>query len=193
MNQRTRTTLFIPLVACSLAIGPVTAAWATTPQAAPTAQCFVEAKAGDATKVIVTGEGFDKAKGKVTVDQTDGDGGALVTAGADGKFSAADLPLGKYKASQTGGAATTCLGGQEAQDAVNKNFIDNERQRGSREGFTDGQALAKSGACDAAPNPKLKNFPGLTADSEAKKKADEAYTKAYTAAFDSAIKRYCTD
>ncbi|MEU9034656.1 hypothetical protein AB0D45_07040 [Streptomyces sp. NPDC048352] len=195
MNKRTRTTLFVPLAVCSLALGSATAASAmtTTPQAAPAAQCFVEAKANDATKVVVTGEGFDKTKGKVTVDQTDGDGGSLVTVGADGKFSALDLPVGKYAASQSDGTKATCLGGQEAQDAVNKNFIDNERKRGAREGFADGRELGQSGACKEEPKPKVKPNQGLTADNEAKKKADEAYTKAYTAAFGTAIKQYCTD
>ncbi|GLX21096.1 hypothetical protein [Streptomyces lavendulae] len=195
MNQRTRTTLFIPLAACSLALGPATAAWAVTaaPHAAPAAQCFVEPKAGDATKVTVTGEGFDKAKGKVKVDRTDGDGGTLVTPGADGKFTATDQPAGKYEASQVNGPSATCLAGQEAQDAVNKNFIDSERKRGTREGFTDGKELAQAGVCDAEAKPKVNNLQGLTADNEAKKKAQEAYKAAYTAAFDAAINRYCTD
>ncbi|GAA3380307.1 hypothetical protein [Streptomyces racemochromogenes] len=197
MNQRTRTALVIPLAACSLALGPVTAAWAATPHAtphaAPTAQCFVEPKAGDATKVIVTGQGFDKAKGKATVDQTDGDGGALVTVGIDGKLTAADLPAGKYTVSQQNGASATCLSGQAAQDVVNQNFIDSERKRGTREGFTDGKELAQAGVCDAKPEPKVKNLQGLTADNEAKKKAEEAYKAAYSAAFGAALNRYCTD
>ncbi|MFD0356082.1 hypothetical protein ACFVHW_20440 [Streptomyces sp. NPDC127110] len=197
MNQRTRTTFFIPLAACSLALGPMTAAWsattATPHAAAPAAQCFVEPKAGDATKVTVTGEKFDAAKGQVSVKRTDGDGGTFVTPGADGKFTAADLPAGKYTASQVNGPSATCLAGQEAQDAVNKNLIDSERKRGSREGFTDGKEAAQAGLCDAVAEPKVKNFQGLTADNEAKKKAEEAYKAAYSAAFDAAINRYCTD
>ncbi|THA48126.1 hypothetical protein [Streptomyces sp. A1136] len=94
MNQRTRITLFTPLMACSIALGTAATGWAATPavtSAAPAApaaaQCFVEAKAGDATKSIVTGEGFDKAKGKVFLDQTDGAGGGTATVGDDDKFT----------------------------------------------------------------------------------------------------------
>ncbi|MFD9575709.1 hypothetical protein ACFWBI_38590 [Streptomyces sp. NPDC059982] len=123
MNKRTRVMLSAPLLACSLALGPAAAAvWAATPQALPSAQRFVEAKPGDATKSIITGEDFNKGA-KVTVDQTDGPGGVLVTVGDDGKFTVADQPNGKYTAAG-GGLNASCLGGQAAQDAVNKNAVD---------------------------------------------------------------------
>lgn len=202
MNKRTRIILCTPLLACSLAIGPTAAAvWAaspqsspqTSPQAVPSAACFVEAKAGDATKAIVTGEGFTKGT-KVTIDQSDGPGGVLITVGEDGKFTAADVPAGKYTATQAGGGGinATCLGGQAAQDAVNQKAIDTARKAGAKEGFTDGKDLAQSGVCDAKP--KLKPAPqGLAPDAASQKAAKEAHDAAYTAAFDSALKRYCTD
>ncbi|MFD3329885.1 hypothetical protein [Streptomyces sp. NPDC058701] len=198
MNKRNRIILCTPLLACSLAVGPTAAAvWAagpqSTPQAVPSAACFVEAKAGDATKAIVTGEGFTKGT-KVTVDQTDGPGGVLITVGEDGKFTASDVPAGKYTATQAGagGLNATCLGGQAAQDAVNKKAIDTARKAGAKEGFTDGKELAQSGVCDAKP--QLKPPPqGLAPDAAAQKAAKEAHAAAYTAAFDSALKRYCTD
>ncbi|MFD3546747.1 hypothetical protein ACFWUW_14255 [Streptomyces sp. NPDC058655] len=194
MNKRTRIILTTPLLACSLAIGPAAAAvWAATPQAVPSAACFVEAKPGDATKAIVTGEGFTKGT-KVTVDQTDGAGGVLVTVAENGTFTANDQPAGKYTATQQGGAglSATCLGGQQAQDAVNQKAIETGRQAGAKAGFTDGKALAQSGVCDAKP--KIKPAPqGLAPDAAAQKAAKEAHDAAYAAAFDSALKRYCTD
>ncbi|MFB7054794.1 hypothetical protein ACWF95_20145 [Streptomyces vinaceus] len=201
MNRRTRITLFTPLMACSLALGAAATGWAAAPTVAPAAApappaaaCFVEAKAGDATKAIVSGEGFDKAKGKVFLDQTDGAGGGTATVGDDGKFTSGEVPAGKYKAFQNGGASANCLGGQEAQDAINQKLITAERQRGAKEGFTDGKALAQAGTCDAEP--KLnnnQNFHGLVPDNEGKKQAKEAHDQAYSSAFDAALKRYCTD
>ncbi len=199
MNQRIRMTLFTPLMACSLAIGAAATGWAATPKTAPAAApaaaaCFVEAKAGDATKAIVSGEGFDKAKGKVFLDQTDGAGGGTATVGDDGKFTSGDVAAGKYKAFQNGGATANCLGGQEAQDAINQKLITAERQRGAKEGFTDGKALAQAGNCDAEPKlNNQQNLQGLVPDAAGKKQAKEAHDQAYTAAFDSALKRYCTD
>ncbi|WP_158708498.1 hypothetical protein [Streptomyces sp. NRRL S-244] len=192
-------TLFTPLMACSLAIGAAATGWAATPKTAPAAApaaaaCFVEAKAGDATKAIVSGEGFDKAKGKVFLDQTDGAGGGTATVGDDGKFTSGDVAAGKYKAFQNGGATANCLGGQEAQDAINQKLITAERQRGAKEGFTDGKALAQAGNCDAEPKlNNQQNLQGLVPDAAGKKQAKEAHDQAYTAAFDSALKRYCTD
>ncbi|MFK0045113.1 hypothetical protein ACIQU4_13540 [Streptomyces sp. NPDC090741] len=192
-------TLFTPLMACSLAIGAAATGWAATPKAAPAAApavaaCFVEAKAGDATKAIVSGEGFDKAKGKVFLDQTDGAGGGTATVGDDGKFTSGDVPAGKYKAFQNSGASANCLGGQEAQDAINQKLITAERQRGAKEGFTDGKALAQAGTCDAEP--KLnnnQNFHGLVPNAAGKKEAKDAHDQAYSSAFNAALKRYCTD
>ncbi|KOU23757.1 hypothetical protein ADK52_16310 [Streptomyces sp. WM6372] len=201
MNQRIRMTLFTPLMACSLAIGAAATGWAATPKTAPAAapaapECFVEAKAGDATKAIVSGEGWDKAKGKVFLDQTDGTGAGSGTVGDDGKFTSGDVPAGKYTAFQNvqGGGKATCLGGQAAQDAINQKLITSERQRGAKEGFTDGKTLAQAGNCDAEP--KLnnnQNFHGLVPDAAGKKQAKEAHDQAYTSAFDAALKRYCTD
>ncbi|MFJ3911394.1 hypothetical protein [Streptomyces vinaceus] len=203
MNRRTRITLFTPLLACSLALGATATGWAaTTPQTAPAAapapkpECFVEAKAGDATKAIVTGEGWDKAKGKVFLDQTDGAGSGSATVGDDGKFTSGDVPAGKYSAFQNtdGGGKATCLGGQAAQDAVNQKLITSERQRGAKEGFTDGKTLAQAGTCDAEPKPPAnQNLQGLVPDNEGKKQAKEAHDQAYNSAFNAAIKRYCTD
>ncbi|MFI5830571.1 hypothetical protein ACIA6C_25545 [Streptomyces sp. NPDC051578] len=200
MNQRTRITLFTPLMACSLAIGTAATGWAaatpkTAPAAAPAAaECFVEAKAGDATKAIVSGEGFDKTKGKVFLDQTDGAGGGTATVGDDGKFTSGDVPAGKYKAFQNGGSNADCLGGAAAQDAVNQKLITSERQRGAKEGFTDGKALAQAGNCDAQPKPpQNNNLQGLVPNSEGAKKAKEAHDAAYDSAFNAALKRYCTD
>ncbi|MFE2876570.1 hypothetical protein ACFXG6_16975 [Streptomyces roseus] len=199
MNRRTRITLFTPLMACSLALGATATGWAATPRTAPAAApaaaaCFVELKAGDATKAIVSGEGFDKAKGKVFLDQTDGGGGGTATVGDDGKFTSGDVPAGKYKVFQNSGATATCLGGQEAQDAINQQLITKERQRGAKEGFTDGKALAQAGTCDAAPKPPAnQNLQGLVPDNEGKKQAKEAHDQAYNSAFNAAIKRYCTD
>ncbi|MFE2145407.1 hypothetical protein ACFXA3_27345 [Streptomyces sp. NPDC059456] len=192
MNKRTRVTLSAPLLACSLAIGPAAAAvWAATPQALPTAaQCFVEPKPGDATKSIITGEGFTKAT-KVTVDQTDGPGGVLITVGEDGKFTVPDQPNGKYAAT-AGGTTVTCLSGQAAQDTVNKNAIDAARKAGATEGFTTGKDLAQAGNCDAKPQPKPL-AQGLVADTAAMKAAKEAHDLAFDTAFNAAIKRYCTD
>ncbi|GHE58438.1 hypothetical protein CP980_19225 [Streptomyces vinaceus] len=199
MNRRTRITLFTPLIACSLALGAAATGWAAAPKAAPVAApaaaaCFVELKAGDATKAIVSGEGFDKAKGKVFLDQTDGAGGGTATVGDDGKFTSGEVAAGKYKAFQNGGATATCLGGQEAQDAINQKLITKERQRGATEGFTDGKTLAQAGNCDAEPKPPAnQNLQGLVPDNEGKKQAKEAHDQAYNSAFNAAIKRYCTD
>ncbi|MER5807826.1 hypothetical protein ABT143_06470 [Streptomyces sp. NPDC002033] len=79
-------------------------------------------EAGRCDQSIITGEGFNKGT-KVTVDQTYGPGGVLVTVGDDGKFTVADQPNGKYTAAG-GGLNASCLGGQAAQDAVNKNAVD---------------------------------------------------------------------
>ncbi|MFK0217406.1 hypothetical protein ACIQWN_04345 [Streptomyces vinaceus] len=202
MNRRTRITLFTPLMACSLALGVAATGWAATPKTAPAAApaappaaaCFVELKAGDATKAIVSGEGFDKAKGKVFLDQTDGAGGGTATVGDDGKFTSGDVPAGKYKAFQNSGASANCLGGQEAQDAINQKLITKERQRGATEGFTDGKTLAQAGNCDAEPKPPAnQNLQGLVPDAAGKKEAKEAHDQAYNSAFSAAIKRYCTD
>ncbi|MFD7085734.1 hypothetical protein [Streptomyces sp. NPDC059918] len=202
MNRRTRITLFTPLMACSLALGATATGWAATPTVTPAAapapkpECFVEAKAGDATKAIVTGEGWDKAKGKVIVDQIDGNGTGSGLPGDDGKFTSGDVPAGKYAAFQNveGGGKATCLGGQEAQDAINQKLITKERQRGAKEGFTDGKTLAQAGNCDAEPNPPAnQNFQGLVPDNEGKKQAKEAHDQAYDSAFKAAINRYCTD
>ncbi|MFD3873062.1 hypothetical protein [Streptomyces sp. NPDC058623] len=191
MNKRTAVILSAPVMACSLALGPaVAAASAATPSALPAAQCFVEAKPGDATKSIVTGEGFNKGT-KVTVDQTDGPGGVLVTVGEDGKFSVADQPNGKYTAAG-GGLNATCLGGQAAQDAVNKNAVDAARKAGATEGFTIGKELAQAGNCDAKPKPKPL-AQGLVPDAASQKAAKEAHDAAFDSAFNAAIKRYCTD
>ncbi|MGW7101367.1 hypothetical protein [Streptomyces sp. NPDC054838] len=197
MNQRTRITLFTPLMACSLAIGTAATGWAATPKAAPAApaaaECFVEPKAGDATKVIVTGEGFDKAKGKAFLDQTDGAGGGTATVGDDGKFTSGDVPAGKYKAFQNGGSSANCLGGAAAQDAVNQKLIASEQARGAKEGFAQGKTVAQSGACNAQPKPPQQNMNGLTADTAAQQKAKEAYKTAFDSSFNAAINRYCTD
>ncbi|WP_409471893.1 hypothetical protein [Streptomyces sp. HC307] len=188
MNQRTRITLFTPLMVGSLALGPAAAsAWGHAPEAAPTQTCFVEAKAGDATKVTVTGEGFKK--GKAFLDQTDGQGGGSATVGDDGKFASGELPAGNYRAFQEGGASANCLGGQAAQEAVDKKLIDSERKRGAREGFADGRELAQSGACDAEPKPQERQR--LAPSTEAQKAAQEAYKNAYSTAFNSAIDRFC--
>ncbi|WP_329196009.1 MULTISPECIES: hypothetical protein [unclassified Streptomyces] len=201
MNQRTRITLFTPLLACSLAIGTAATGWAAAaPKTAPgaasaSAACFVEVKADDATKAIVTGQGFDKAKGDVLLDQTDGVGGGTATVGDDGTFTSGDVPAGKYKASQSGGYGSDCVGGAAAQDAVNQKLITSERERGASEGFTDGKALALAGTCDAQPKPpqnQKQNQNGLVPNSEGAKKADEAHHAAYDAAFTAALKRYCT-
>ncbi|MFF5447608.1 hypothetical protein [Streptomyces sp. NPDC012888] len=192
MSKRIGVFLGAPLLACPLVLGPAAfAAWSASPQAPlPAAQCFVEPKPGDATKSIVTGEGFKKGT-KVTVDQTDGPGGVLVTVGDDGKFTAADQPNGKYTASG-GGLSANCLSGQAAQDAVNKNAIDAARRAGAKEGFTIGKELAEAGNCDAEPKPKPVPQ-GLVPDPAAQKEAKEAHDAAFEAAFNTAIKRYCTD
>ncbi|RKT05335.1 hypothetical protein BX286_3330 [Streptomyces sp. 3211.6] len=193
MNQRTRRTLCTTLMACSLAVGPVTAARAVNaPAAGPSgSECFVEAKAGDATKATVTGGGFAKAKGKVFLDQTDGDGGGTATVGDDGTFTSGEVPAGKYVAFQQGGPRVNCVGGQEAQDIVNQKLILSEQTRGTNEGWAQGRKLAKSGACDAKAEPRTPNLHGLAADSEAQKKAEEAYKNAYSASFGKAIDFYC--
>ncbi|MEV6686606.1 hypothetical protein AB0N28_14860 [Streptomyces sp. NPDC051130] len=202
MNQRTRITVFTPLLACSLAIGTAVTGWAaatpkTAPAAAPaSAACFVEVKADDATKAIVTGEGFDKAKGDVLLHQTDGVGGGTVKVGDDGTFTSGDVPAGTYKAFQRGGSSSDCVGGAAAQDAVNQKLIASERERGAKEGFTDGKALALAGTCDARPKPpqnQKQNRHGLVPNFEGAKKAKEAHDAAYDAAFTAALKRYCTD
>ncbi|MET9607866.1 hypothetical protein ABZZ17_22815 [Streptomyces sp. NPDC006512] len=191
MNKRTRIMLSTPLLAFSLALGPAAAAvWAAAPQALPAAECLVEGKAGDATKVIVTGEGFTKGT-KVTVDQTDGVGGVLVTVGEDGKFATGDLPAGKY-AAVGGELKATCLGGQAAQDSVNQKAITAAQKAGAIEGWTIGKELAQAGNCDEKPMAK-KVPQGLVADAAAQKAAQEAKQKAFDTAFFAAIKRYCTD
>ncbi|MBZ9599563.1 hypothetical protein NRK68_35885 (plasmid) [Streptomyces yangpuensis] len=193
MNKRTRIALLTPLLAGSLAAGPA-AAWAEAPAeapvAAPAAACFVEA-AADPAKAVVSGDGFKK--GKVFLDQTDGAGGGNATVGEDGKFTSGEVAAGKYRAFQEGGANVTCLGGQQAQDAVNQRFINSERTRGTKEGFTEGKALAQSGVCDAKPQPKVRELQGLNPNAEGAQKAKEAYTTAYDTAFNAALKRYCTD
>ncbi|MEU8432784.1 hypothetical protein AB0F18_07675 [Streptomyces sp. NPDC029216] len=192
MNQRTRMTLCTPLMACSLAVGPVTAAWAAhAPARVPAAECFVEAKAGDEAKATVTGGGFVKAKGKVFLDQTDGGGGGTATVGDDGAFASGDVPAGKYVAFQQGGPRVNCVGGQVAQDVVNQKLILSEQTRGTNEGWAQGKRLAKSGACDAEPEPPTRNLHGLAPDAEGQKKAEEAYKNAYKDAFDKAIDFYC--
>ncbi|MFJ9646264.1 hypothetical protein ACWEPM_28785 [Streptomyces sp. NPDC004244] len=190
MYKRTGLVLRASLLAGTLACGPAAAAvHAAVPEGLPTAQCFVEPKPGDATKSIITGEGFKK--GKVTVDQTDGPGGVLVTVGEDGKFTANDQPTGKYTASG-GGLNATCLSGQAAQDTVNKNAIDAARKAGAAEGFTIGRELAQAGNCAAKAEPKPLRQ-GLVPDAAAQKAAQEAHDAAFTSAFATAIKRYCTD
>ncbi|MFD6229086.1 hypothetical protein ACFWFZ_19770 [Streptomyces sp. NPDC060232] len=191
MNKRTRIALLTPLLAGSLAAGPAAAAaGAAAPAAAPAAACFVEA-AADPAKAVVSGDGFKK--GKVFLDQTDGGGSGGATVGDDGKFTSGEMPAGKYRAFQEGGASATCLGGQQAQDAVNQRLIASERARGAQEGFTDGKALAETGVCDAKPQPKVREPQGLVPNAEGVQKAKEAYTTAYDTAFNSALKRYCTD
>lgn len=191
MNKRTRIALLTPLLAGSLAAGPAAAvAWAASPAAAPAAACFVEVGA-DAAKAVVSGDGFKK--GKVFLDQTDGAGGGSATVGDDGKFTSGEVPAGKYRAFQEGGASANCLGGQQAQDAVNQRLIESERKRGTTEGFAEGKALAESGACAAKPQPKARDLQGIAPNAEGVQKAKEAYTTAYDTAFNAALKRYCTD
>ncbi|GAA0324104.1 hypothetical protein GCM10010302_74080 [Streptomyces polychromogenes] len=194
MNQRTRRTLCTSVMVCSLAAGPAAAAWAVhAPAAGPSgSECFVEAKAGDATKATITGGGFDKAKGKVFLDQTDGDGGGTpATVRDDGTFTSGEVPAGTYVAFQHAGPRVKCVGGQEAQDVVNQKLILSEQTRGTNEGWAQGKKLAKSGACDAEAQPPTPNLHGLAPDSEGQKKAEAAYKNAYSAAFDKAIDFFC--
>ncbi len=193
MNQRTGRTLCTSLMVCSLAVGPAATARAVhAPAAGPSgSECFVEAKAGDAARATVTGGGFSKAGGKVFLERTDGDGGAVVSVADDGTFSSGDVPAGVYVASQHGGPRVKCVGGQEAQDIVNQKLILSEQTRGTHEGWAQGKKLAKSGACDAEAQPPVPNLHGLAPDSEGRKKAEAAYKNAYSAAFDKAIDFYC--
>ena len=165
----------------------------TSPQAVPSAACFVEAKAGDATKAIVTGEGFTKGT-KVTIDQSDGPGGVLITVGEDGKFTAADVPAGQYTATQAGGGGinATCLGGQAAQDAVNQKAIDTARKAGAKEGFTDGKDLAQSG-CSLTPSLKAEARTAGPRLTPPPRRPRRKRTTPPTRQPSMVLKRYCTD
>lgn len=198
MNQRTRRTLCTTLLACSFAVGPAAAAGAAGAPAGPSgSECFVEAKAGDATKATVTGGGFLKTRGEVFLEQTDGhgDGGASATATVavadDGSFTSGDVPTGQYVAFQHRGPRVACVGGPQARDVVDQKLILSEQARGTDEGRAQGRKLGESGACDAEAKPPTPNLHGLTPDAEARKKAEEAYKNAYSVAFDQAIARSC--
>ncbi|MFF2197240.1 hypothetical protein [Streptomyces sp. NPDC058157] len=199
MNKRARTSLCTTLMACSLALGPAAAAWAVhAPAAGPSGSaCFVVAKAGDATKATVTGGGFLKTRGEVFLDRTDGDdgagGGATATAAVadDGTFTSGEVPAGTYAVFQHRGPRVACVSGEEAGSVADQKLVLSEGARGTAEGRAQGRKLAESGACDAKAEPRTPNLHGLAADPQARKKAEEAYRNAYSAAFDEAIGFFC--